>query len=50
MHAIKLFFKKGANRGGCSQSCRWYYDIFEDGQQLNHDGIVPLSMSSKDSL
>ena len=42
------FSRRDANRGGCSQSCRWYYDIFEKDQQLNHDEIVPFSMSSKD--
>ena len=42
------FLRRDANRGGCSQSCRWYYDIFEKDQQLNHDEIVPFSMSSKD--
>ena len=42
-----IFSRRDANRG-CSQSCRWYYDIFEKDQQLNHDEIVPFSMSSKD--
>jgi len=32
---------RDANRGGCSQSCRWAYDI-EDG------GDIPFSMGSKD--
>lgn len=42
------FSRRDANRGGCSQSCRWYYDIFDNGSQLNNDEIVPFSMSSKD--
>ena len=43
---------RDANRGGCAQSCRWKYDLFEDGT----DGSVNVSnkadeaytMSSKD--
>ncbi|MCT2536893.1 U32 family peptidase [Aquibacillus koreensis] len=43
---------RDANRGGCAQSCRWNYDLFEDGT----DGSVSISdradeaytMSSKD--
>lgn len=42
------FSRRDANRGGCSQSCRWYYDIYDHGQQLNNEKIVPFSMSSKD--
>lgn len=42
------FSRRDANRGGCSQSCRWYYDIFDHDQQLNHDEVIPFSMSSKD--
>lgn len=42
------FSRRDANRGGCSQSCRWYYDIFDNGIQLNGHDIVPFSMSSKD--
>lgn len=41
------FSHRDANRGGCSQSCRWYYDIFENDQKLNVE-YVPFSMSSKD--
>lgn len=40
--------RRDANRGGCSQSCRWYYDIYEDTQLLNQGDIMPFSMSSKD--
>ena len=42
------FSHRDANRGGCSQSCRWYYDLYQAGQQINHDEIIPFSMSSKD--
>ncbi|RCW63726.1 peptidase U32 family protein [Saliterribacillus persicus] len=40
---------RDANRGGCAQSCRWNYDLFEDSTNEN----IPLStenftMSSKD--
>ncbi|WP_222599314.1 peptidase U32 family protein [Aquibacillus kalidii] len=43
---------RDANRGGCAQSCRWKYDLFEDGL----DGAVAVTeaaeetytMSSKD--
>ena len=38
--------RRDANRGGCSQSCRWFYDIYDGDQQLNTD--IPFSMSSKD--
>lgn len=40
--------RRDANRGGCSQSCRWYYDLYEDDRLLNHDEDIPFSMSSKD--
>ncbi len=42
------FSARDANRGGCSQSCRWYYDLFQDGNQLNTAQMPPFSMSSKD--
>lgn len=42
------FSRRDANRGGCSQSCRWYYDIYENGDKLNKDQIIPFCMSSKD--
>jgi putative protease len=37
---------RDANRGGCAHSCRWDYDIFDNGEQLNVS--MPFSMSSKD--
>lgn len=42
------FSRRDANRGGCSQSCRWYYDIFSHGERINGEEDVPFSMSSKD--
>lgn len=42
------FSRRDANRGGCSQSCRWYYDLYEDGNKINQEGDIPFSMSSKD--
>lgn len=41
------FSHRDANRGGCSQSCRWYYDIYDEHGKLN-EGKIPFSMSSKD--
>lgn len=40
--------RRDANRGGCSQSCRWYYDLFQNDELINHEGDIPFSMSSKD--
>lgn len=40
--------RRDANRGGCSQSCRWYYDLYQDGELVNQDNDMPFSMSSKD--
>lgn len=40
--------RRDANRGGCSQSCRWYYDLYENDKLVNHEGDMPFSMSSKD--
>lgn len=40
--------RRDANRGGCSQSCRWYYDLYEDGNLINREDDMPFSMSSKD--
>lgn len=38
---------RDANRGGCAQSCRWKYHVY-DGDQLISDVNCPLSMSAKD--
>ena len=40
--------RRDANRGGCSQSCRWYYDLYQDGGLVNQENDMPFSMSSKD--
>lgn len=40
--------RRDANRGGCSQSCRWYYDLYQDGILINQENDMPFSMSSKD--
>lgn len=40
--------RRDANRGGCSQSCRWYYDLYQDGELINQEDDMPFSMSSKD--
>mgnify|MGYP005759978503 FL=1 len=42
------FSRRDANRGGCSQSCRWYYDLFIKDKQVNDNGVIPFSVSSKD--
>ena len=38
---------RDANRGGCAQSCRWKYALYE-GETLISDEQTPFSMSSKD--
>ena len=40
---------RDANRGGCAQSCRWKYRLFEKDRQLNDDMHL-FSMSSKDLM
>jgi len=42
------FSRRDANRGGCSQSCRWYYDLYQGEDKINSDEDIPFSMSSKD--
>ena len=42
------FSRRDANRGGCSQSCRWYYDLYDHGNKINDENDIPFSMSSKD--
>lgn len=42
------FSRRDANRGGCSQSCRWYYDLYQDEIKINDEEGIPFSMSSKD--
>ena len=38
---------RDANRGGCAHSCRWCYDLINDGNVLNPKGDY-FAMSSKD--
>ena len=40
--------RRDANRGGCLQSCRWYYDLYQDGVFVNKADDMAFSMSSKD--
>ncbi|WP_018933793.1 peptidase U32 family protein [Gracilibacillus lacisalsi] len=42
---------RDANRGGCAQSCRWKYDLFEDGKDdtnVSETNELAYTMSSKD--
>lgn len=38
---------RDANRGGCAHSCRWCYDLIDDGKILSPEGDY-FAMSSKD--
>ena len=40
---------RDANRGGCAQSCRWKYRMFENEKPI-HDQEQLFSMSSKDMM
>ena len=40
---------RDANRGGCAQSCRWKYRLFEDDIPLHNEKDL-FSMSSKDLM
>lgn len=40
---------RDANRGGCAQSCRWNYRLYENGNPI-HKEDDPFSMSSKDMM
>lgn len=40
---------RDANRGGCAQSCRWKYRLYENGKPI-HDEKILFSMSSKDLM
>ena len=40
---------RDANRGGCAQSCRWKYRLYEKDKQLNDEAEL-FSMSSKDLM
>ncbi len=37
---------RDANRGGCAQSCRWQYHVFDGNKELSSD--VKFTMGSKD--
>lgn len=43
---------RDANRGGCAQSCRWYYQLYKQAadqeQALTGADAVPYTMSSRD--
>lgn len=40
---------RDANRGGCAQSCRWKYRLYDKGKPI-HDETTLFSMSSKDLM
>lgn len=42
------FTDRDSNRGGCSQSCRWKYDLYEGEQRLMELHEDPFTMGSKD--
>ncbi|QHT64015.1 U32 family peptidase [Paenibacillus lycopersici] len=42
------FTDRDSNRGGCCQSCRWKYDIYEDDLQMVGMDADQFTMGSKD--
>ena len=40
---------RDANRGGCAQSCRWKYHMFDEGVEISPSDCL-FSMSSKDMM
>lgn len=38
---------RDANRGGCAHSCRWFYHLYADSRQLDHDGQL-FTMAATD--
>ncbi|MEK3882748.1 U32 family peptidase [Paenibacillus sp. PL2-23] len=42
------FTDRDSNRGGCCQSCRWKYDLFQDDAPMNEQGEDQFTMGSKD--
>lgn len=40
---------RDANRGGCAQSCRWRYHLYQDSTKLSADDLL-FSMGSKDLM
>ena len=41
--------KRDANRGGCAQSCRWKYKVYNKEELISDENIL-FSMSSKDLM
>jgi len=39
---------RDSNRGGCCQSCRWDYDLYDDRGPQFAEGDYPFAMSPKD--
>ena len=39
---------RDANRGGCAQSCRWLYHLYENGSELSNENLMTLG--SKDLM
>lgn len=39
---------RDANRGGCAQSCRWSYHVYDEGREVN--GKQLFTMGSKDMM
>lgn len=37
---------RDANRGGCAQSCRWAYNVYQDNKEISDEQL--LTMGSKD--
>lgn len=42
------FTDRDSNRGGCCQSCRWKYDLFQDETPMYEQGEDQFTMGSKD--
>lgn len=42
------FTDRDSNRGGCCQSCRWKYDLHQEGRSVMGPGDHPFTMGSKD--
>ncbi len=40
------FTERDSNRGGCSQICRWDFDLLEDGEKI--EGKKPFTFCTKD--
>lgn len=40
---------RDANRGGCAQSCRWKYSLYQGNEKISDDEVL-FSMSSKDLM